>query len=75
LEKPLRAVLAWARLPAEIAEPLSSQPPDYPAATHAVRNWLETNSPDFAQFPCPRVALKCLRMLHQLHTTGFASFG
>lgn len=57
LEKPMRAVLAWAGLPASVDELTTKQQPDYPIAITRVRAWLDAAQPDFAQFPCPRCRL------------------
>lgn len=72
LKEPLRKLLTWAGMPPAITVLVDTDQPDYPAAIQSLRDQLPTV--DYLQFRCPRTALKCLRMMYQLHTTGFASF-
>lgn len=72
LRDPLLALLRWAGTPEDIMAHIDNA--RYNEALAFMRAWLLAPNPDFLQFPCPRVALKCVRMAYQLHTTGFAAF-
>lgn len=74
LEEPLRQLINWAGTPTDIQESIKPSEPHFPSAIASIRAKLSTLPVDYTTFHCPRVALKCTRMLYNLYTTGFAAF-
>jgi hypothetical protein len=74
LEAPLQAIIKWSGAPIEIANLIDAANPDLLVAIEYIQVHLSNDAPDYTQFRCPRVALKCVRMLYSLYTTGFATF-
>jgi hypothetical protein len=84
LREPLEKIVEWAREPAnpEVGrQALADRLQDTERITslkEGLRKRIEggttEESSDATAFAYPRMAFKSLRMLHGLHTTGFASF-
>jgi hypothetical protein len=76
IEKPLHAVLAWARdpkNPGPLQDDVASEQNACLKLRHDLEQQLADRSAD-QLYTYPRTALKTVRMLGQLYTTGFASF-